>query len=497
MASHQTTPTRRKKPYLPATCPYCSDEVEYLATPSADDQLKLACASCEKRFLVNMTTAKTTPLTLHFPPELLSIIIGLAAPPSHFDDCYTSLLALALVSRNWNELTNSILYGTIARKWDSRVAKLLMRTFDERPALLQLFRSFDTYFPNLSNWVTPISPAWKWQEEELQRLRREAAVSGRLTSGRRTTATEGGKPMLRRWRGGGHTPMRSGAIAFLDFIGRCPNLRHLYIASTSMGTMGLDEAQDYVELGARLPRQFTSLESVVCGIVDDLTIRLILDRAPKIKFVNGGYMNFDEGHEGGAPLEHLSEVVIPQLMHPSNHRGVILSRTSSALRCLSIGTRSPAVEQGLPNILPTSPLDTLILVRGLNDQLEGGEWTASLFATLLNYISSSSLSHLSLCCPTTTQLLDALPTSLVSLETAWPSKRARFNLGSVADQKPDLDQVEVIREVVKASSRLARLNKFTLRGVAEVERDALAGVVDSAAKAGLKVVLMGSFRSIA
>ncbi|KAL8291917.1 hypothetical protein RQP46_002175 [Phenoliferia psychrophenolica] len=516
MASHATTPTRLKEPYLPAACPYCSVEVEYLATPSADDQLKLACASCEKRFLVNMTTGNTTRLSGRFPPELLSVIIALAAPPSLLNDSYTSLLSFALVSRDWNEATNSILYGTISRKWDSRVAKCLMRTFDERPALLQLFRSFDTYFPDLSNWILSNSQVSHWEDDELQKLRRDAVYTTREAWDAEDGARQRQAETLarERWRiyadeiGAGewmdpnsyHWPARGpqpkrreGAVAFIDFLSRCPNLRFLNISSMSIGRIGEDEdeALNYAQLDARLPHQIPSLESVSFGSVDDPIIRLILDRAPNLTYVDGGYMSWGvPGTEDVAPLVHLREVLIEQIMQPPLNRGLVLSRTTSALQHLTIGVYSTAVELQLPIILPASPLDTLILIRsslrGPND--DAAPWSASLSPPLLRYLSSSDILHLFLSCPTTLELLSALPTSLVSLETVWPSAKARYRLGPYAEEVPELDHKGVIRAVTNAMSRLKDLKKFTLRGVAE-EQGALDAVVDLAAKNGLKVLL--------
>ena len=122
-----------------------------------------------------MHTSESITLSVHLPAELLSAIISIAAPPptriiSHDTDYY-SLLSFALVSHDWNERANSVLYGTIARKWDSRML-LLVRTFDERPDLLARFRSLDTYFPDISNWDLHSSKAGSW-EDELYLLQRQ------------------------------------------------------------------------------------------------------------------------------------------------------------------------------------------------------------------------------------------------------------------------------------------------------------------------------------
>ncbi|KAL8291935.1 hypothetical protein RQP46_002193 [Phenoliferia psychrophenolica] len=476
------------EPYVPVTCPYCSTAIEYLATPSADDQLKLACASCEKRFLVNMTTGNTTPLTAHLPPELLSAIVEISAPPSLLNDNYTSLLSFALVSRDWNEATNSSLYSTIARKWDSRIAKLLMRTFDERPALLQLFRSFNTYFPDLTNWVSQSSPVWKWKSEELQKLRSEAAYTTQdvWDEEDRARVRQAGAIASRRWKihadetGAGEwidptsqddddddsdrepePRRREGAITFIDFLSRCPNLQSLEIGSMSMGRAEVDDkALDFASIEARLPHQIPSLKSVRFSNVDDSVIRLILDRAPNLVHVDGGFMPSQRtpGTENVAPLVHLCEVVINQIMRPPRTRGLVLSRTTSALRHLTIGVNSPAVESALPSILPTSPLDSLILIRGTNQRgAAGGDWTASLAAPLLSYISSSSIQHLFLSCPTTRQLLATLPVSLVSLETVTPSSRIYNGLGPWVDDRPELSQIELRKRL--PDSNLVLLDK--------------------------------------
>lgn len=378
------------------------------------------------------------------PPELLALVFEQVAD-NPFD-----LSPLALVCRSWNKCATPILYRDIACEWDSRMKRLL-RTLDERPALLSLAQSITINYLDLKAWIDGVEDDGKDEVEDpcvaevLALLRRKCAelcpIMGGLDTPLETYPEEimqaAEAAVTPAWIafaasfGAGDWLASDrrvdGACELLNFAARCPRLVSLSVKSFDFG-----ETIDFAALDARLPR---SLDTVVRlavsydpGSAKSATAQaILLSRTRNVEVLESWFM---------APLpQHLT---LPRLRHlilrePSDDDlpavRSFFRYSSPSLTQITLTTIQDDLDPGIASALslvpqlerlelrpdtaadfPDTPQDEL-------DELNPAFVPPESLYTF--FTSCTTLHHLSIIYPSSHTLFDSLPPNLATLKIWW------------------------------------------------------------------------------
>lgn len=368
-------------------------------------------------------------LTLAFPPEILVSVLALVRDD---DEDSATLLSTAVVSKFWNECTNSILYNSLDLSWDSRTTRALLRTVDSRPTLLPLVRNVTIYYSNPFK-LDPYNPdqdVQRFRKEEYRRLLERLGLPPNPDEDDDRSFTDDygdhEEEVMRlvepvfleclqsrgegNWAGLDGRRRREGLLALFAFLARCPRLNALEPVDVDLGNA--------VELSLVRPRPLLSLQKLTATVVDSAAQHFILSLTPNLEMllIDPGVDDIFES----APLPPLPKLHTITLSSFSNENLPLLidiiDACGPALRRLVFDFSEWHMEQDIPNILPkVSQLEELAISM-LWEHYERRRGQTLPTSPLLSALSRSALTSICLSCHPSIPILNSLPSSLVTLD---------------------------------------------------------------------------------
>ncbi|KAL8277291.1 hypothetical protein RQP46_010360 [Phenoliferia psychrophenolica] len=247
-----------QQPHVPVACVYCLAAIEFLRPTSLNGDaeraaVKVACVRCGKRFLaldrsgfIVPSKTETISLSVHLPPEILSNILSIALLTNRKNSSKPdrpTLLAASVVSRFWHSCATRVLYAEVDLCWDSRVKSTLYSRLSRRPEVYGLIKKLRAEYHLPKDWALRHGdalgavlgvrrPVWpeQPQPEEIKAYKQENKLW------RENLETKSFWIEAARSLGAGDwmdddASRTEGAVEFVRFASRCPNLEHLDLNS--------------------------------------------------------------------------------------------------------------------------------------------------------------------------------------------------------------------------------------------------------------------------
>lgn len=214
------------------------------------------------------------------------------------------------------------------------------------------------------------------------------------------------------------TCRREGALAFLDFVGRCSRLRTLDLSNFDFGDI---PGEGPVLLPVLLP-SLPVLRKLDMSCVEESAQRLLLTRAPNLEELHitvGDNDVFEPSPLTSLPhLRTLGYSALDNSNLPLLFDHVAASRP--ALRELVIDLERWCIEQDVAVLIRVASRLEVLAVSRIPDrrQLRHSN-TFPPPPAFLPALSTSTLTSICLFCHPTHPILNSLPSTLVSLETTW------------------------------------------------------------------------------